>query len=135
MNKTLIATLAHTAGSTDTTRERVILDLRRECAGTARDAVKALLLPDWAKGAGITLVDYRGKPAWPENAGTAKKRFNRLIADVCEGTAPRSKAEAEKPEVDQALIDAIQTLLAKHGVTKKEAQSACASAIHAAFAE
>ena len=134
MNKTLIATLAHTAGATDTTRERIILDLRRECAGMARDAVKALLLPDWAKGAGIALVDYRGAPAWPENAGTAKKRFNRLIADVCEGTAPRSK-EKEEIDVSQDLIDALQAVLAAHGVTKKEAQSACASAIHAAFAE
>lgn len=134
MNKTLIATLAAAAGQTDTARERIILDLRRECAGMTREDVKALLLPDWAKGAGITLVDYRGAPSWPENAGTAKKRFNRLVADVCEGGASRSK-EKEAVEVSQDLIDAIQSLLASYGVTKKEAQSACASAIHAAFAE
>jgi hypothetical protein len=139
MNKTLIATLSFTAGKTDRDRELTVLDLRRECAGMARDAVKALLLPDWTKGAGIQMTEYRGAPAWPENAGTAKKRFNRLIADVCEGAAPRSKAEAEKPEVDQRvdqrLIDALQAVLAAHKATKKQAQSACASAIHAAFAE
>lgn len=134
MNTNLIATLSFTAGQTDTQRERIILDLRRECAGMAREDVKTLLLPDWAKGAGITLVEYRGAPAWPENAGTAKKRFNRLIADVCEGGASRSK-EKEAPEVSQDLIDAIQAVLAAHGATKKEAQSACASAIHAAFAD
>ena len=37
-------------------------------------------------------------------------------------------------EVDQSLIDEIQNLLAKYGVDKKQAQSACASAINSAFA-
>lgn len=133
-NTNAITTLAFNAGQTDTQRERIVLDLREACAGMDRDAIKAAILPGWAKGAGITLGDYRGQPSWPENAGAAKKRFNRLISDVCEGEASRSKQEKPAIEVDQDLIDAIQNLLAAAGVTKKEAQSACASAIHAAFA-
>ena len=133
-NIATINTLSITAGQTDTQRERIVLDLREACAGMAREAIKAAILPGWAKGAGIILGDYRGKPAWPENAGSAKKRFNRLISDVCEGESSRGKEEKPAIEVSQDLIDAIQALLAQHGVTKKEAQSACASAIHAAFA-
>lgn len=132
-NANAITAIAFAIGQTDTQRELLVLDLRTACAGMDRDAIKAAILPGWAKGAGIVLGDYRGKPAWPENAGTAKKRFNRLISDVCEGEASRKQ---EKPaiEVDQSLVDAIQNLLAQHGVNKKQAQSACASAIHAAFA-
>lgn len=133
-NIATINTLSITAGQTDTQRELIVLNLREACAGMAREAIKAAILPGWAKGAGIILGDYRGQPSWPENAGAAKKRFNRLIADVCEGEASRGKEEKPAIEVSQDLIDAIQALLAQHGVTKKEAQSACASAIHAAFA-
>ena len=133
-NTNTIATLSFDAGATDTIRELLILQLREACAGMDRNAIKDAILPGWAKGAGIEMTEYRGKPAWPENAGAAKKRFNRLIADVCEGEASRSKAEKPEIVVSQDLIDAIQSLLAQHGVTKKEAQSACASAIHAAFA-
>lgn len=133
-NTNTIATLSFDAGATDTIRELLILQLREACAGMTRDDIKAAILPGWAKGAGITLGDYRGKPSWPENAGAAKKRFNRLIADVCEGESSRGKEEKPEIVVSQDLIDAIQALLAQHGVTKKEAQSACASAIHAAFA-
>jgi hypothetical protein len=133
-NTNTIATLSFDAGATDTVRELLIIQLREACAGLDRDAIKAAILPEWAKGAGIIMGDYRGKPSWPDNAGAAKKRFNRLIADVCEGEASRSKEEKPVIEVDQDLIDAIQNLLAAAGVTKKEAQSACASAIHAAFA-
>jgi hypothetical protein len=134
MNTTLINTLSFTVGQTDTQRELLILKLREACAGLDRDAIKDAILPGWAKGAGLVMTEYRGKPAWPENAGTAKKRFNRLIADVCEADTSRSKEEKPEIVVDQDLIDAIQNLLAAAGVTKKEAQSACASAIHAAFA-
>lgn len=133
-NTNAIATLSFDAGATDTIRELLIIQLRDACAGMTRDDIKAAILPGWAKGAGIVLGDYRGKPSWPDNAGAAKKRFNRLIADVCEGEASRSKEEKPEIVVSQDLIDAIQALLAQHGVTKKEAQSACASAIHAAFA-
>lgn len=133
-NIATINTLSITAGQTDTQRELIILNLREACAGMTRDAIKDAILPGWAKGAGIEMTEYRGKPAWPENAGSAKKRFNRLISDVCEGEASRSKEEKPEIVVSQDLIDAIQALLAQHGVTKKEAQSACASAIHAAFA-
>ena len=132
--QTLIATLSFTVGQTDTQRELLVLQLREACAGLDRAEIKAAILPGWAKGAGIKLGDYRGKPAWPENAGTAKKRFNRLISDVCESDDSRSKTETPAIEVSQDLIDAIQNLLAQHGVTKKEAQSACASAINSAFA-
>ena len=134
MNNNAIATLSLKAGKTDTAQQGIILQLREACAGMDRDAIKAAILPGWAKGAGIVLGDYRGKPSWPDNAGAAKKRFNRLIADVCESDESRSKEDKPEIEVDQSLIDAIQNLLAQHGVDKKQAQSACASAIHAAFA-
>ena len=133
-NTNTIATLSFDAGATDTVRELLILQLREACAGLDRDAIKAAILPEWAKGAGIAMTEYRGKPAWPENAGTAKKRFNRLISDICESEGSRSKEETPEIVVSQDLIDAIQNLLAQHGVTKKEAQSACASAINSAFA-
>lgn len=133
-NTNTIATLSFTAGQTDTARELLILQLREACAGMTREEIKTAILPGWAKGAGIVLGDYRGKPAWPENAGAAKKRFNRLISDVCEGESSRGKEEKPEIVVSQDLIDAIQALLAQHGVDKKQAQSACASAIHAAFA-
>lgn len=129
-----IATLSFDAGATDTIRELLIIQLREACAGLDREAIKAAILPGWAKGAGIVLGDYRGRPSWPENAGSAKKRFNRLIADVCEADDARVKEDKPAIEVDQGLIDAIQNLLAAAGVDKKQAQSACASAIHAAFA-
>tara|TARA_R110000868_G_scaffold54418_1_gene170118 strand:- start:183 stop:593 length:411 start_codon:yes stop_codon:yes gene_type:complete len=133
-NNTLINTLSFDAGSTDTVRELLIHDLRKACAGLDRPEIKAAILPGWAKGAGIKLGDYRGQPSWPDNAGAAKKRFNRLIADICEGEASRGKEEKPAIEVDQGLIDEIQNLLAKYGVDKKQAQSACASAINSAFA-
>lgn len=135
MTTNTINKLSFDAGSTDTVRELIILDLRTACAGMTREDIKTAILPGWAKGAGIVLGDYRGKPSWPDNAGAAKKRFNRLIADVCEGEASRSKEDKPVIEVDQDLIDELQNLLAKYGVTKKQAQSACASAINSAFAE
>jgi hypothetical protein len=107
-------------GKTDTDRELLVLQLRKACAGMDREAIKAAIMPGWAQGAGITLTDEGN---WPEDAGTAKRRFNRLISDILDDDSSAKASEPTKIRISKAEREAAEALLAACGGELKRAQA------------
>ena len=107
-------------GKTDTDRELLVLQLRDACKGMDREAIKAAIMPGWAQGAGITLTDEGN---WPEDAGTAKRRFNRLIADILDDDSSAKASEPTKIRISKAEREAAEALLAACGGDLKRAQA------------
>ena len=107
-------------GKTDTDRELLILQLRDACKGMDREAIKAAIMPGWAQGAGITLTDSGN---WPEDAGTAKRRFNRLISDVIGDDNAKTASEPTKVRIKASEREAAEALLAACGGDLKRAQA------------
>ena len=99
-------------GKTDTDRELLVLQLREACKGMDRDEIKAAILPGWAQGAGIVLNE---DGTWPGgsagSAGAAKKRFNRLIADILDVGETSDKAAPTKVRISKAEREAALALL------------------------
>ena len=108
-------------GKTDTDRELLVLQLRKACAGMDREAIKAAIMPGWAQGAGITLTDEGN---WPEDAGTAKRRFNRLIADILDDGSAKTTSEPTKVRIKASEREAAEALLAACGGDIKRAIAA-----------
>ena len=108
-------------GKTDTDRELLVLQLRKACAGMDREAIKTAILPGWAQGAGITLTDEGN---WPEDAGTAKRRFNRLIADILDDGSAKTTSEPTKVRIKASEREAAEALLAACGGDIKRAIAA-----------
>jgi len=109
-----------TAGRCDAERERAMLALRKQCKGMERDAIKAAIMPGWAQGARITLTDSGN---WPKNAGTAKRRFNRLIADILDDGSAKTTSEPTKVRIKASEREAAEALLAACGGDLKRAQA------------
>ena len=122
MSKAIKATIVNNsiiAGRCDTERELAMLKLRDACKGMDREAIKAAIMPGWAQGAGITLTDEGN---WPENAGTAKRRFNRLIADILDDGSAKA-SEPTKVRIKASEREAAEALLAACGGDLKRAQA------------
>ena len=115
-----INTLSITAGRCDAERERAMLELRKACAGMDREAIKAAIMPGWAQGAGITLTDEGN---WPEDAGTAKRRFNRLIADILDDGSAKTTSEPTKVRIKASEREAALALLEACGGDLKRAKA------------
>lgn len=115
-----INSIAIEAGKFDTERELRVLQLRDACKGMDREAIKAAIMPGWAQGAGITLTDSGN---WPKNAGTAKRKFNRLISDVIGDDNAKTASEPTKVRIKASEREAAEALLAACGGDLKRAQA------------
>ena len=120
MSKANITALSIQVGKTDTDREQLILQLRDACKGMDREAIKAATMPGWAQGAGIKLTDEGN---WPENAGTAKRRFNRLIADILDDGSAKTTSEPTKVRIKASEREAALALLEACGGDLKRAKA------------
>ena len=107
---------------------------RIECKGQTREQVSddltphiaaSYAMPNYIKGQRGHTFD-KTHPAYE----AARKMRQRILADLFP-VAAREQAEVT---VDEDTIAAIQRVLAKAGLNKAEAKSACASAIARAFA-
>lgn len=101
-NKTINNLVTRIADADKAAEDRVelIKALAREGKWVDRETAKAVLMPLYAKARNVTLTvaatgGDAGKPAWPADAGTIKKAFNRLLGDLF--AASTAKDEYEIP--------------------------------------
>ena len=79
-------------------RVELIKTLAKAGKWTDRETAKDVLMPLYAKARGVTLTvaatgGDAGKPAWPADAGTIKKAFNRLLGDLFASSTAKDEYE------------------------------------------